>query len=207
MKLQIAFDLPDLEKATALLPELSRYADIIEVGSLLIYKYGEQAVRQFRHLLPHASLLADTKMVDRAKEVTLLFAHAGADWVTVMAGTNRAVIHTACTTAHEAGKKVMLDFLDASSPGQAALDAKSLGADALLIHRAADEQAKLVFLDVWEMVRGNTQLPIYIAGITTRDALQDIMPLNPDGVIFSLTTDNIAHWQEDVQFFHQALEK
>lgn len=205
MKLQVAFDVPDLDKALAALPELSKYATIIEIGSLLIYKYGDQAIKQFRQLVPEGVLLADAKICDRGKEATTLFAQAGADWVTVMAGTKKSVIRTACTTAHEAGKKVMLDLLDASSPGQAALDAKSLGADALVFNRAVEDAEWHLFLDSWEMVRGNTQLPIFIAGITKQEALADVLPLNPDGIIISLSTDTFAQWQETVQFFHKVL--
>lgn len=201
MKLQIAFDVPDLNTVITMLPVLQSYADIIEVGSLLIYKYGEEAVKQFRQHLPHTVLLVDGKIVDRGKEATSLFIQAGADWVTVMAGTHKAVIHSACTNAHELGKKVMLDLLDVNSFGQAVLEAKSLGADALVVHRPSDEQEKLLFLDSWEIVKGNTQLPIFVSGITSREAFEEVLTLNPDGVIISLSGEKINTWEEDCAFF------
>lgn len=104
MKLQIAFDLTDLEKALHSAAQVQEHADILEIGSLLIYRYGVHAIKRFREEFPDKSLLADLKIADRSNEAVLLCIEAGADWVTVMAGTGRNVIHTACTTAHEREK-------------------------------------------------------------------------------------------------------
>ena len=83
--------------------------------------------------------MADAKIIDRSKDAVTLFAQAGADWITVMAGAGPTTIHTACTVAHEQGKKIMLDLADASSLGQSALEAKSFGADALVFHKPSIE--------------------------------------------------------------------
>ena len=127
MKFQVSFDFIDLEKSLDIASEISEYIDIFEVGTILIYKHGVHAVEQFKNRFPNKKILADTKIADRGKEVVTLFANAGADWMTVIAGTGKNVIHTACTTAHDLGKKIMLDLLDASSVGQSALEAKNLG--------------------------------------------------------------------------------
>jgi 3-hexulose-6-phosphate synthase len=171
MKLQIAFDTTDLSKALELANEVHEYADILEVGSLLIYKHGEQAVRSFKESFPHKTILADAKLVDKPKEATQLFAQAGADWLTVMAGTTRNVIHGVTQTAHELGKKVMLDLLDASSLGQSALEAKSLGIDAIIFHRPHTEDAQITLSERWDMVKGNTNLPIFIAAPASKDSV------------------------------------
>ena len=84
--------------------------------------------------------MADSKIVDRGNDATTLFVNAGADWVTVMAGTSRVVIHETCATAHSFGKRVLLDLLDAPAIGQSALEAKALGVDALLFHQPHDEK-------------------------------------------------------------------
>lgn len=183
MKLHVAFDITDLDQALTIASKIADYADILEVGSLLIYKHGDHAVKLFKETFSHKVIFADVKIIDRGKEATTLFAHAGADWVSVMAGTSRNVIHSVCTTAHEQGKKVMLDLLDASSLGQSALEAKSMGVDALLFHKPTDEDAQLTFQDRWEMVRGNTQLPVYIAAQITRDNASELIAFNPEALV------------------------
>ena len=115
MKLQIAFDLTDLENALTIAQSIQNYADIFEVGSLLIHKYGIQAVTRFKQQFPNKIIVADIKLVDRAKETVIMAADAGADWVTVLAGAKQSTIHNACNAAHERGKKIMLIFIDVLS--------------------------------------------------------------------------------------------
>jgi len=205
MKLQIAFDILELDKAISTAHELQEYADIFEIGSLLIYKYGDRAIREFRTSFPQKTLLADAKIADRSKEAVTLLAQAGADWITVIAGTGRNVIHTACTTAHDLGKKIMLDLIDASSLGQSALEAQSLGVNALLFHKPADEDAQLTFLDRWDMVRGNTKLPIFVSAHITRENIHEILNINPTGIIMSKGVIESANPREEARYFHDLI--
>lgn len=201
MKLQIAFDLLDLDKALSLAATLEQYADIFEVGSLLIYKYGDTAVKHFKQAFPRKPILADAKIVDRSKDTVTLFSQAGADWITVMAGAGRNITHTACTVAHELGKKIMLDLLDASSLGQAALEAKSLGADALLFHKPTEEDEQLLFADRWEMVRGNTTLPIFVTAQVTRENIAEFLSIGATGIIIGNTITKASNAQEEAAYF------
>ncbi len=201
MKLQIAFDLTDLDKAVSIAKDVADYADIIEIGSLLIYKYGETAIKKFREVLAQETLLVDAKVSDRSKDAINLFASAGADWVTVMAGTNKNIIHAACTAAHNLGKKIMLDLIDASSPGQSALEAESLGVDALLFHKSFDQEDELLFLDRWEMVKGNTKLPLFISTEVTRNTIKDIIDIQPKGIVISKAITLAENPKEEAAFF------
>ncbi len=207
MKLQIAFDLTDLNKALTIAADVHEYADILEVGSLLIYKYGEEAIKKFKENFPHKPILADVKIVDRGKEAATIAIQAGADWITVMAGTGRNVIHTAGNTAHEEGKKVMLDLIDANSLGQAALDAKSLGVDAILFHKPAGEDTQLTFLDRWDMIRQNTQLPIFVSAPITRENIHEILSINPSGIVLGKTIVQAENPREEAAFFRELMVK
>src|SRR5690349_22398290 len=173
MKLQIAFDMTDLEKALIIAQDVQDYADILEVGSLLIFKHGELAVKKFKEKFSQKTILADAKIVDRSKDAVTIFAQAGADWITVMAGTNKNVIHNACIVAHQMGKKIMLDLLDAASVGQIALEAASFGVDALVFHHPIDEEERLVFNDTLEMVKGNTKLPLFISAEPSHETIKN----------------------------------
>lgn len=201
MKLQIAFDLTDLEKAVAIAVNVAPYASILEVGSLLIFQHGVKAIEKFRETFPDKVILADVKIVDRGKQVVTAIAQAGADWVTVMAGTNKDVIHSVCTTAHDLNKNVMLDLLDACSLGQSALEAKSLGVDALLFHKPYEDDS-LLFLDKWEMIKGNTTLPIFIAGKINRQIADKIKSINPDGLVIGKAITESSNPAEEAKFFY-----
>lgn len=201
MKLQIAFDLADIDSALAIATDVQEYADILEVGSLLIYKHGEEALIRFRKQFPQKTILADIKVADRAKEAITLCSQAGADWVTVLAGTSRQVIHTACTTAHEQSKKIMLDLIDASSLGQSALEAKSLGVDALLFHKPADNDTQATFLDYWDMVSGNTKLPIFISSNITRESIHELIAIQPHAIVIGKAIIEAANPREEAAHY------
>lgn len=201
MKLQISFDLIDLDKAITIGSEVAQYADIIEVGTILIYHHGIIAVRRFKEAFPDKIILADTKIVDRGKEVAELFADAGADWITVMAGTSHHVIHATTTAAHAANVKVMLDLIDSNTVGQSALEAKNLGADALLFHQPYSDTESLVFLDKWDMIKGNTSLPIFVSAKIDRDNVDKIVTLRPDAVIVGLSITDAEHSAQEAEFF------
>lgn len=183
MKLQISFDLLDLEKAISIGQEVAEFADVLEVGTILIYNYGQEAVKTFRQNFPNKTILADAKIADNAKETVTLFANAGADLITVMAGASKNTIFTATSVAHSLGKHIMLDLLDSSSPGQSALEAQSLGVDAILFHKPQDDEEKLLFIESWEMVRGNTKLPLYVSTTINRESINDIISINPYAIV------------------------
>ena len=207
MKLQISFDLIDLDKAIAIGSEVAQYADIIEVGTILIYHHGIAAVRRFKEAFPDKIIFADTKIVDRGKEVAELFGAAGADWITVMAGTSHHVIHATTTVAHNSNMKVMLDLIDSNTVGQSALEAKNLGADALLFHQPYSETESLVFLDKWDMIKGNTNLPIFVSAKINRDNVDKIIALRPDAIIVGLSITDAQHAAQEAQYFAELVSK
>lgn len=207
MKLQVSFDLTDLDKAITIGAEIAQYVDIIEVGTILIYHHGIVAIKRFKEAFPDKMILADTKIVDRGKEVAELFASAGADWITVMAGTSSDVIHATTTAAHNANIKVMLDLIDAESIGQSALEAKNLGADALLFHQPYSETESLVFLDKWDMIKGNSSLPIFVSAKISRENVDQIVALRPDGIIVGLSITDAQDSAQEAQYFAELVGK
>lgn len=202
MKVQIAFDMTDLDRAISIATEVEQYADILEVGSLLIYKHGEKAIRKFKESFPQKSILADAKIVDHGKEATILLSQAGADWITVMAGAGKNVIYGSTSAAHDLGKKIMLNLNDSSSLGQSALEAKSFGVDALMLHKPSEEDTQLTFMEKWDMVRGNTQLPIFISASITRETIHDIITINPTGIVLGKSITKADHPREEAAYFH-----
>lgn len=207
MKLQVSFDTPDLEKAIKVATLIDSYTDVLEVGTLLIYHHGVKAVERFKEAFPKKIILADCKIADRGKEAVTLFAQAGAHWVTVMAGTSKEVIHAACSTADTLNVKVMLDLIDSSSIGQSALEAKNLGASALLFHRPSDEQESLTFLDKWDMAKENTNLPIFVTGKIRRENIEEVLTIKPDGLIIGRSIVEAEDPAAQAQYFYELCGK
>jgi 3-hexulose-6-phosphate synthase len=205
MKFQVSFDFIDLNTSLDIAEDISEYVDIFEVGTILIYKHGISAVEQFKNKFPNKKILADTKIADRGKEVVTLFANAGADWMTVIAGTGKNVIHTACVAAHDLGKKIMLDLVDANSIGQSAMEAKNLGVDSLLFHQAYDEPETTI-LDKWDLMKGNSDLPIFIAAKIDRETIEEYIQLKPDGIIIGRSITAAEDPVKEAEYFSKIIK-
>lgn len=205
MKMQISFDLIDLKHALQIATEVAPYCDILEVGTILIYHYGLTSINAFKEAFPNKTILADTKILDRGTQAIPLFAQTNVHWVTVMAGTSKNVIHATCNAAHKLNKKVMLDLLDSAALGQSAMEAKDLGADALLFHEPYDQQESLIFLDRWELIKGNTQLPIFVSGHITKENIQQIISVQPDGIIIGSSITDASNPAEQAKYFYNLI--
>ena len=201
MKLQISFDITDLEKAINIAQEIESYVDIFEIGTILIYKYGEEAIKKFKEKFEQKTILVDAKIADQSKDIVTLLAQAGADYITVLAGAKKNIIHTACLVAHEFGKKIMLDLSDASSIGQSALEAKSLGVDSILFNKYTSEDAQTVFHERWDMVKGNTSLPIFITANISRENIAELLTIGANGIIVGKAITNATNPLEEVIYF------
>jgi 3-hexulose-6-phosphate synthase len=184
MKLQIVFDQQDLETALTTAHEVAEHADILEVGTPLLLKYGVEAVKTFSQSFKDKHISVDSKIVDYATQAVNIFADTGAAWLTVLAGSPKETIRTVCTVAHNQNKKIMIDLTDASSLGQSALEAQSLGADGLVFRQQYDDTNKLEYIENWELVRGNTKLPLFISAQTTvKGGIEALINLKPQGII------------------------
>lgn len=200
MMLQISFDSPQLEESLASAHKVAHYAHVLEVGTALLLTHGIDAVKAFKTSFPHHTLFADTKIIDFGRDICDQYIQAGADWVSVMGGTRKVIIQNTCNKAHELGKKVMLDLLDVHSVGQAALEAKNLGVDALVLHQEL-EQDTLLFSEIWNMARGNTDLPLFISNKINRDNIDKLRALQPAGIIIGRAITQATDPYQEAEFF------
>jgi len=203
MKLQIALDLINLQEALDIAKEVEPYCDLFEIGTDLLYAHGVEAVKQFRNTFAKKKLLVDTKIIDKAEPIVELVAHAGADWLTVMGGTRNEVIHSVCKEASKHNVKVLIDLLDAASPAQTALEAKNLGADALLFHQPYNEETALLFLDQWQMVKSNASLPLFISAHIDRETIAPIVGLNPHAIVIGRSIVQAEEPAKEAAFYYE----
>lgn len=206
MKLQIAFDVLDLEKCLDIAKSVDIYADSFEIRSSLLLKYGIHIIEKFRSTFPNKELFVETQIVSHAQDIVPMCIKAGADWVSVMAGTTQQMIHGVSTLAGQKNKFVTLDLLDANSIGQAAMDAKRLGVDALLYHNIYDSQEGASFaMEEWDDLRGNTNLPIYITSNIDRRNIQFIISLQPDVISIGKTITQSTNPTEEAEFYFNTI--
>ena len=207
MKLQISFDMTDLDQALSIAQKVHPYCDQFEVGSPLLYQLGVKAVEAFRKNFPDKTIVTDTKIIDRGEEIVKIMSKAGTDWVTVMGGTNKDVLYTVARAAERYKVKVMVDLIDATAPGQTAMEAQGFGGDAILMHKPHDEGDSLSFLDQWDLVRGNSKLPVFISAKIDRSNVGKVIDLKPDGIIIGQSITDADNPEQEAKHFYKLCKK
>jgi 3-hexulose-6-phosphate synthase len=113
--LQIAFDKPE---HLALLPHVKSFADIIEIGTPVLKRFGISAIATARELCPDVMVLADTKTVDGGQlEADMVFG-AGAAFMTVLSCASRATHETVGERAEAYGATVIVDTITESGKAE-----------------------------------------------------------------------------------------
>ena len=57
------------------------------------------------------------------------------------------------------------------------------------------------------MVRGNSQLPIFVTGRINRDTLETVFSLQPDGIIISRPITDADNPAEEAQYFYEKINE
>lgn len=184
MKLQIKYNVTEIKAALDIAAQTQQFADIIEIGQLLLLKYGAQAIKEFKKEFPDKKIYVDAKLSERPEESINILAGIGIHYISILAGAYHSIIRKACESAAKENISIIVDFINASTLGQCANEAKTLGASGVLIHRenSMDEQANNLEAD-WREVRDNTDLPIFIQGKIDAQTLQNLLPLKPQVII------------------------
>jgi len=143
VKLQVALDLTDLELALRVANEVVRGgADILEVGTPLLKKYGVVAVERVRARCPDIELLADSKTADAGRVEAEIMFGAGADMMTVLGLADDATAVAAREVAESYGGSVVVDLMNVKSPHSRALELWRLGLRDFCFHTGLDAQRR-----------------------------------------------------------------
>jgi len=138
VKLQLALDFLELEEALGLLEKVHPFADIIEVGTPCVIRYGVEAVRRIKQNYAGKEVLADLKIMDAGEGEARLGFEAGASIVTVMGVAHDETILGAARAATKFGGRIMADLMSVPSPALRAQELEKLGCDILCVHTATD---------------------------------------------------------------------
>jgi 3-hexulose-6-phosphate synthase len=138
VKLQLALDFLELEEALGLLEKVHPSADVIEIGTPSVIRYGMEAVRRIKLRYAAKTVLADLKIMDAGEGEASLGFEAGASIVTVMGVAHNETIRGAVRAAARFGGQIMADLMAVPSPARRAQELEELGCGILCVHTATD---------------------------------------------------------------------
>lgn len=207
MKLQVSFDLQDIDKAILIAKEIEKHVDILEIGSTLIVKYGLEAIKKFKKNFPDKEIYADVKLVDRVQDTIKEYAAVGANTISILSGITNTIIQNAAQIAHENKCEIALDLVDSHSLGQSAMDSKSLDIDRIIFHGPHEEDMLATLLEEWENVKGNTETPIFIEDGIDKNSITKILSLKPDGIIIGAAITHSSNPAQEAEYFKNILNK
>lgn len=206
MKLQISYNFDDLEHALEIAETTFNFADIIEVGSLLIFKEGINAIQVFKKNFPRKPLFANVKISENVQASVELVAGAGATMISILGGIPQNTVKKATEIAHKLDVKIVLDVFDMQTAGQVALDSKTLGIDAILLHQPPHPFDVTDFASHWQSVQANTELPLFITGNVDRSNINYIKNLKPACIAIGSGITKSDNPASEAQFFKSVVD-
>ncbi|MBU0762332.1 MAG: orotidine 5'-phosphate decarboxylase [Candidatus Altiarchaeota archaeon] len=174
VKVQLALDFLDLDRALKVAGQARKYVDLIEAGTPLIKSEGLNAVREIRKNFPGKVIVADMKVMDAGRVEVEAAAKAGADIVDVLGHASEATIKECVEAARNFNCKICVDLISCDNPVEKALWVQNLGADIVAVHTSIDDQmkAKTPFKNVRE-VSSKVSIPVAAAGGLNSESVVD----------------------------------
>jgi 3-hexulose-6-phosphate synthase len=203
--LQVAIDKPE---SLGVISLVRGVADIIEIGTPLLKRFGISAIVTARELCPDTPILADTKTVDAGGlEAEMVFG-AGARLMTVLSSTSPATHAAVGTVAARFGAFVVVDTITESGkaellPADAAFPESFayVGVHAPTDARAAGDRSTKHIDAVSEMRRRGFR--VALAGGLGPETLDAVLEAEPEIVIVGAAITGagdprrVAKWIKD----------
>jgi len=134
--LQVALDVPSLERALELAGMVAPFADILEAGTPLIKAEGIGSVRALKEGHPDRLVCADLKTSDAGYMEVELAAEAGADIVTVLADAHDETVQHALHAAQDYDVEIMADLILSRLPVSRLADLLGISYKGTRVHYA-----------------------------------------------------------------------
>ena len=140
--IQIALDIPSLERTKKIMGELPKSDRLIlEVGTPLLKKYGTRVIRDLRELAPDMFIVADLKTLDVGKvEVDLAFDET-ADAVVASGLAASETVDKFIYEAKRLGIYAVVDMMNVEDPVQKLQMLKAFP-DIVILHRGIDVERR-----------------------------------------------------------------
>lgn len=202
MKLQISYNILDLNKALDVAQQTAEYADILGVGSLMLLQNGAQAITSFKEKFPTKEIFAEANIIEKGDLSVKVLAQAGAHYISILSGGSIATLKKSTEAGREYGAKIMINLLDSVSLEQSANDAKIIGAHGVIFHLTSMIKETIGLDAAWQSVRGNTSLPIFVTGNIVRESIHQIVALKPDVIMIGQGITNSDEPNQEASHFH-----
>jgi len=149
--LQIAFDVPSVEKTKQIISQVPEGDRIIyEVGTPLLKKYGTKVIRDIREVAKETFIVADLKTLDVGKvEVDLAFDET-ADAVVVSGLATKETVDRFVYEAQRLGIYGYVDMMNVADPVEKLRGLEHFP-DVIILHRGIDEE--LTGKPHWELIK------------------------------------------------------
>ncbi|WP_369310643.1 3-keto-L-gulonate-6-phosphate decarboxylase UlaD [Providencia rettgeri] len=108
--IQIALDQTNLPSALNVAENVHTFVDIIEVGTILAFAEGMNAVSTLRRKYPNHILVCDMKTTDGGAILSRMAFEAGANWITVSAAAHIATIAACKKVADEFQREIQIEI-------------------------------------------------------------------------------------------------
>jgi len=207
MLLQLSIDMPE---HLALIAQMHDVADIIEIGTPVLKRFGLSAITTARELCPQTLILADTKTVDGGDLEAQMVFGAGAAFMTVLSVASPETITAVGERADAYGATVILDTItqsgqqnllppDLKLPNSYGYIALHLPQDA----RLAEERATAHI----EVVRAMHDLGyrVSLAGEVGLDMLDAVIEVEPEILVVGSAITGATNAREVAQLIKNKL--
>lgn len=137
--IQIALDQTNLPAAIEVANNVESFVDVIEVGTILAFAEGMNAVSTLRANHPDHILVCDMKTTDGGAILAKMAFEAGADWITVSAAAHIATIEACKKVADQHKGEIQIEIYGnwTMADAQAWVD---LGVSQAIYHRSRDAE-------------------------------------------------------------------
>lgn len=207
MLLQIALDKPE---HLALLPHIKHIADIVEIGTPLLKRFGIGAIATARELCRDTPVLADSKTVDGGQLEAEMAFSAGAAFMTVLSSATSATHEAVGRVAAKFGAHVIIDTITEAGKKEL-LPAKVAFPDSFAyvgVHRPSDAHAagdsSATHIEaVAEMHRRGFR--VALAGGLGPDSIDSVLAFEPEIVIVGSAITESGNPQEVAKWIRNKL--
>ena len=178
--LQIALDISDAEEALRIAAEVHEFADIFEIGTVLLKKEGVRIIERLKTAYPDKLVFADTKTVDFGKLEAQIVFQAGADIMSVCGVASDETISYAAEEAHAYEKKILVDLIGLGDSYRQAKRLSFLHPDYLAVHTGIDKRSSNNDLfEKVEIISQISPIPLSISGGVLLDDISYLLMFHP----------------------------
>ncbi|PID56068.1 3-hexulose-6-phosphate synthase [candidate division KSB3 bacterium] len=203
---QIALDVADIDEALRIAEDVREFADVIEVGTVLLKKEGVRSIERIKTDYPDKLVFADTKTVDFGQLEAQIVFQAGADIMSVCGVATDETILEALEEACAHRKKVLVDLIGLGDSYRQAKRLSFLGPDYLSVHSGTDRHTSSDELfEKVEVISQISPIPLMVSGGILLDDVTYLMMFHPAIIVVGSSIIHSPRRRETAERFWRSI--